>query len=72
MDYTDTVNLSWRLFSGICAVPALITTALITFLPESPKFLLTRMGEKEALQVLSYIYDVNHPTDQGSYPVRID
>jgi len=62
-------NVSWRVFSGVCAIPALVTAILVTFFPESPKFLLSTKGDREALAVLRRIYKVNHRKETRPYPV---
>lgn len=47
---------SWRWMIGIEALPAILYTVLVNFVPRSPRWLITKMGaEAEAREVLSQI-----------------
>ncbi|KAF5303762.1 hypothetical protein FQA39_LY09835 [Lamprigera yunnana] len=61
---------SWRIFLLICAIPSFIVAALLYFLPESPKFLLSRGRTEEALEIFKKIYSVNTGKDKNEYPVK--
>ncbi|XP_028145548.1 synaptic vesicle glycoprotein 2B [Diabrotica virgifera virgifera] len=61
---------SWRIFLLICSFPSFIVAALLCFLPESPKFLLTQGKSEEALAIFKYIYHVNTGNDPEDYPVK--
>lgn len=61
---------SWRIFLLICAFPSFIVAALLCFLPESPKFLLTQGKHEEALAIFKYIYHVNTGNDAEDFPVK--
>lgn len=52
------------------AVPSFIVAILLCFLPESPKFLLTRGKSEEAIAIFKYIYHVNTGNDAEEYPVK--
>jgi len=54
----------------ICAVPSFIVAALLCFLPESPKFLLSQGKHEEALAIFKYIYHVNTGNDAEDFPVK--
>lgn len=61
---------SWRIFLLICSFPSFIVAALLLFLPESPKFLLSQGRSEEAIAVFKYIYHVNTGNDAEDYPVK--
>lgn len=56
---------SWKLFIIIVSIPSFITGFWLYYLPESPKFLLSRGDSKQALLILQYIFSVNtgQPTE---------
>lgn len=56
--YVETSSVAWRFpiaFSGVFILPAL---ALVSFLPESPRYLLLCGKEREALNVLSALEEL--------------
>ncbi|KAL5288431.1 hypothetical protein ACFFRR_008956 [Megaselia abdita] len=59
----------WRLFMVACATPGLISGFLIMIFPESPKYLLSKNQEEEALEVLKKIFFDNSRKDKSLYPV---
>lgn len=61
---------SWRVFVIVSSIPSIITTAILFFLPESPKFLFTMGKEEQAVNVLRHVYAVNTGRDTEDYPVR--
>ncbi|CAH0562650.1 unnamed protein product [Brassicogethes aeneus] len=61
---------SWRIFLLICAIPSFIVAALLCFLPESPKFLLSRGKSEKAHNIFKYIYHINTGNDPEDYPVK--
>ncbi|XP_018335045.1 synaptic vesicle glycoprotein 2B [Agrilus planipennis] len=61
---------SWRIFLFICSLPSFIVAALLLFLPESPKFLLSRGRTDEALSIFRRIYKMNTGNPKESYPVK--
>eukprot|EP00092_Neocalanus_flemingeri_P039522 GFUD01043036.1.p1 GENE.GFUD01043036.1~~GFUD01043036.1.p1 ORF type:complete len:573 (+),score=163.98 GFUD01043036.1:56-1774(+) len=60
---------SWRIFVAVSALPSLLVSIALVFMPESPQFLLCKGREEEALVVLRKIYFTNTGNDQASYPV---
>ncbi|KAJ8923859.1 hypothetical protein NQ315_010441 [Exocentrus adspersus] len=67
---SDFVYNSWRIFLLICAVPSFIVAALLCFLPESPKFLLSQGRSEEAIAIFRYIYHINTGNHADDYPVK--
>ena len=61
---------SWRIFVAICGVPALIVAIALAFLPESPKYLLSKGKEFEALKVFQNVYMRNTGLYPSDYPVK--
>lgn len=61
---------SWRIFLLICAAPSFIVAVLFFFLPESPKFLLTKRRVDEAMEIFKSIYAINTGNDRNEYPVK--
>lgn len=59
----------WRLFLVLCSSPALFICAALFVFPESPKFLLMRGQNYEALQVLKKVYAYNTGKSPEEYPV---
>ncbi|MEZ5329612.1 MAG: sugar porter family MFS transporter [Verrucomicrobiales bacterium] len=55
---------AWRWMLGIEAVPALVYTVMCFMIPESPRWLLVRRGDREhALSVLAMINDTSTPVE---------
>lgn len=50
---------SWRIFVAVCTIPSLTSAAMFYFMPESPKFFLTRHKEKQALESLKIVHNFN-------------
>lgn len=50
---------SWRVYMLMCSIPCLLSFILISFLPETPKFLLARGRTDETLDVLTRMYVSN-------------
>uniref|UniRef100_A0A1B6M7R8 Major facilitator superfamily (MFS) profile domain-containing protein n=1 Tax=Graphocephala atropunctata TaxID=36148 RepID=A0A1B6M7R8_9HEMI len=59
----------WRLFYLLCCLPSLLVTILLLFTPESPKFLLAKNNNENALKVLQKIYSYNTGNEAEDYPV---
>ncbi|KAH9324734.1 hypothetical protein KI387_004912, partial [Taxus chinensis] len=47
---------TWRWMLGICLIPAVMQALIMFFMPESPRWLLRKKKEKQALEVLRRIY----------------
>ncbi|XP_078456265.1 synaptic vesicle glycoprotein 2C-like isoform X3 [Lampetra planeri] len=50
---------SWRVFVIVCALPAVSAVVALTFMPESPRFLLQMGKHDEAWMVLKQVHDTN-------------
>uniref|UniRef100_A0A336JZZ8 CSON007365 protein n=1 Tax=Culicoides sonorensis TaxID=179676 RepID=A0A336JZZ8_CULSO len=60
---------SWRIFLMVCSLPSFLVTFLLFYLPESPKFLLSRGKFDKALAVFKGIYSINKAKSPNCYPV---
>ncbi|XP_039946397.1 synaptic vesicle glycoprotein 2C isoform X2 [Hirundo rustica] len=50
---------SWRVFVIVCALPCVSSVVALTFMPESPRFLLEVGKHDEAWMILKQIHDTN-------------
>ncbi|XP_076158043.1 synaptic vesicle glycoprotein 2B isoform X2 [Alosa pseudoharengus] len=50
---------SWRVFVLVCALPAIASLIGLTFMPESPRFLLESGKHDEAWMILKQVHDTN-------------
>jgi len=58
------------MFLGMCSIPSFSAAFVLCFcLPESPKFLLSKGRNKEALEVCKAIFQVNTGKPKSEYPV---
>ncbi|XP_075976391.1 putative transporter svop-1 [Anticarsia gemmatalis] len=60
----------WRLLTAVYSLPLLITAVLMFTADESPKFLMTRGKEQEALEVVRRIYSVNSGMPEDTFCVK--
>ena len=60
---------SWRIFTLICGLPALLVAISLFFFPESPKYLLIKGQDHKAMEVFGQIYAMNTGKPKSSYPV---
>lgn len=51
----------WRLLVIVYSLPCLVFAILLSFLPESPKYLLSQGRSTEALVIVKRIYEINNP-----------
>lgn len=54
----------WRLFLVVCSLPGLLSFLIITFLPESPKFVLGQGKQTEAYRILEQMNRINNGKNQ--------
>jgi len=60
---------TWQTFLLICALPSFISCiSVASFLPESPKFLMSRGHNEAAMKVFRTVYKINNG-DKLEYPV---
>lgn len=50
----------WRAFMIVCALPGLISSIVLIFLPESPKFVLGQGNKAAAHEILRKMYRINN------------
>lgn len=53
----------WRLFLVVCSLPGLISYIILTFLPESPKFVLSQGKKAETYEILRTMNRINNGRD---------
>lgn len=61
---------SWRIFLMVCSLPSFLVAALLLYLPESPKFLISRGRPEEALAIFRGIFVTNTGKTADQYPVK--
>ncbi|XP_067635960.1 synaptic vesicle glycoprotein 2B [Eurosta solidaginis] len=67
---TDLITYnSWRIFLVVCALPSFIVAFLLFYLPESPKFLLSRGKQERAMAIFRGIFVTNTHKPAEQYPV---
>ncbi|XP_017116291.1 synaptic vesicle glycoprotein 2B [Drosophila elegans] len=66
---------SWRIFLLVCSLPSFLVGFLLFYLPESPKFLLTRGKKDRALAIFRGIFVTNtkrRPDEYMVYDLEVD
>uniref|UniRef100_W8CAB0 Synaptic vesicle glycoprotein 2B n=1 Tax=Ceratitis capitata TaxID=7213 RepID=W8CAB0_CERCA len=61
---------SWQVFLAISAIPSLLGGTLLSFFPESPKFLMSQGRNAEALRVFQKIYALNSRKPRTDFPIK--
>ncbi|XP_017872285.1 PREDICTED: synaptic vesicle glycoprotein 2B [Drosophila arizonae] len=61
---------AWQVFVAISAVPSILSFAFFPFFPESPKFLMSRGRNKEALEAFRFIYALNKRQPRSAFPIK--
>ncbi|KAH9628102.1 hypothetical protein HF086_018318 [Spodoptera exigua] len=64
------VYTPWRMLLQIVCIPCALGIIFMIFLQESPKYLLSRGRDEEALKVLKIIYEYNSGENMENYPVK--
>ncbi|CAK1543749.1 unnamed protein product [Leptosia nina] len=62
---------AWNLFLLAAALVPLLTGVAFVFMPESPKFLMSRGRNEEALDIFRKIYAMNTGKPADTYPVKV-
>nr|XP_012136179.1 PREDICTED: polyol transporter 5-like [Megachile rotundata] len=60
---------SWRVLAGIGSVPNLIMACAVSLLPASPRYMLYRQRQEEALAILQQMYAINNSRHANTYPL---
>ncbi|XP_071448700.1 synaptic vesicle glycoprotein 2C-like [Hetaerina americana] len=55
---------SWRVFIMMCALPSLTNALCLAFLPEAPRYLMSKNRLEEALQAFQWIHHINMGKDR--------
>ncbi|XP_053949592.1 synaptic vesicle glycoprotein 2B-like isoform X2 [Anastrepha ludens] len=61
---------SWQIFLALSTIPCLLGGALLSFFPESPKFLMSQGRNAEALRIFQRIYAMNNRKPREDYPIK--
>ncbi|XP_055584683.1 synaptic vesicle glycoprotein 2C-like [Uranotaenia lowii] len=61
---------SWQIFLAVSCVPSLLSGILVLFLPESPKFLMSKGHNERALEVFRTLYALNSGRSRHEYPIK--
>lgn len=70
MSYEASTFSSWKIFLLVCGVPSLISALILCFLPETPKYFISKRKFQEALAVFKKVYVCNTGQDPDTYPVN--
>ncbi|XP_033168594.1 synaptic vesicle glycoprotein 2B [Drosophila mauritiana] len=62
---------SWQFFVAITALPSLLSFVLFFFFPESPKFLMSKGRNREALDAFKFMYHLNSRKPKDSFPIKL-
>ncbi|KAM8721416.1 hypothetical protein ACLKA7_007311 [Drosophila subpalustris] len=61
---------SWQIFVAVTALPSILSCSLFPFFPESPKFLMSRGRNEEALEAFRFIYALNRRRPRSAFPIK--
>ncbi|XP_017139071.2 synaptic vesicle glycoprotein 2B [Drosophila miranda] len=61
---------AWQMFVGVTALPSLLSSMLFPLFPESPKFLMSRGRNQEALEAFQFMYALNTRKPKDSFPFK--
>ncbi|XP_973450.3 synaptic vesicle glycoprotein 2B isoform X2 [Tribolium castaneum] len=68
--FIDHGNFSpWRIFVLVCSIPSLISLVMLYFLPETPKFLISKGQYEKAKLVFQKVFTFNTGFPSYAYPV---
>ncbi|EDW25952.1 GL14416 [Drosophila persimilis] len=62
---------AWQMFVGVTALPSLLSSMLFPLFPESPKFLMSRGRNQEALEAFQFMYALNTRKPKDSFPFKV-
>uniref|UniRef100_A0A8D8GS52 Synaptic vesicle glycoprotein 2B n=1 Tax=Culex pipiens TaxID=7175 RepID=A0A8D8GS52_CULPI len=61
---------SWQIFLAVCCLPSLLSGACCMFFPESPKFLMAKGRNEQAMAVFRTLYALNTGCSREDYPIK--
>nr|XP_040223800.2 uncharacterized protein LOC120950102 [Anopheles coluzzii] len=61
---------SWQIFLAVSCLPGVLSGISVMFLPESPKFLMSKGQNERALAIFRRLYAIN-TRDQQEFPIRV-
>lgn len=61
---------SWQIFLAVCCLPSLLSGACCMFFPESPKFLMSKGRNEQAMEVFRTLYALNSGRSREDYPIK--
>ncbi|XP_063912390.1 synaptic vesicle glycoprotein 2B-like isoform X2 [Zophobas morio] len=61
---------AWNIFLLICTLPALTSGLFFLIIPESPKYLMSKGNNENALEIFQQIFKLNTRQDPEQYPVK--
>jgi hypothetical protein len=59
----------WRVYIWSWCIPGLLSSLILLYLPESPRYLFVTKGQESVIPVLAKIYAWNHRKKIEDYPV---
>ncbi|XP_017030530.1 synaptic vesicle glycoprotein 2B [Drosophila kikkawai] len=62
---------SWQVFVAITALPSLLSFLLFFFFPESPKFLMSKGRNQEAMDAFKFMFHLNTRKPKDSFPIKL-
>ncbi|XP_037727027.1 synaptic vesicle glycoprotein 2C [Drosophila subpulchrella] len=62
---------SWQVFVAITAVPSFLSFVIFFFFPESPKFLMSKGRNREAMAAFKFMYHLNSRKPKDSFPIKL-
>ncbi|EDW82762.1 uncharacterized protein Dwil_GK10168 [Drosophila willistoni] len=62
---------TWQVFVAITATPSILSFILFPFFPESPKFLMSKGRNAEAMEAFKFIYALNTHKSRNDYPIKL-
>ncbi|KAK2172293.1 hypothetical protein NP493_973g01033 [Ridgeia piscesae] len=68
----DFVYNSWRIYLALCILPSLSSALLFILMPESPKFLMQKGKEQQAMEVFQRMYRGNKPRHSSFHVNRLE
>ncbi|XP_059223998.1 uncharacterized protein LOC106093137 [Stomoxys calcitrans] len=61
---------SWKVYLAVCGTPCIVGGLLLTLFPETPRFLMTKGRNYEALEVFKTMYYINTRQPRDTFPIK--